>query len=228
MDELLSLQTQLEEARDEAELNLLQLQQVQEELEFYFLRCQELEQSRQASEAEATGQQQLQAARDQAERDQATAELETLRVEREQWKGTVAKALADAQQTADERDALSRERDTLTQQLDAMVRERDAAVQRIEQVVAERDEVISRAEQHTTLLSTAQRMLEGQARYLDDVSSREEQAAQALDRIRLLEAEILYYIQHSKPLSSLDPQRINRLIQLAKQAEPPQPTASRR
>jgi len=235
MDELLSLQTQLEEARDEAELNLLQLQQVQEELEFYFLRCQKLEQSRQASEAEATGQQQLQAARDQAERDQATAELETLRVEREQWKGTVAKALADAQQTADERDALSRERDALTQQLDAltqqrdaMVRERDAAVQRIEQVVAERDEVINRAEQHTTLLSTAQRMLEGQARYLDDVSSREEQAAQALDRIRLLEAEILYYIQHSKPLSSLDPQRINRLIQLAKQAEPPQPTASRR
>ena len=32
-----ALQQQLEEARDEAELNLLQLQQVQEELEFYFL-----------------------------------------------------------------------------------------------------------------------------------------------------------------------------------------------
>jgi hypothetical protein len=36
MDELQALQHQLEEARDEAELNLLQLQQVQEELEFYF------------------------------------------------------------------------------------------------------------------------------------------------------------------------------------------------
>ena len=35
--ELQELQRQLEEARDEAELNLLQLQQVQEELEFYFL-----------------------------------------------------------------------------------------------------------------------------------------------------------------------------------------------
>jgi hypothetical protein len=35
--QLLALQQQLEEARDEAELNLLQLQQVQEELEFYFL-----------------------------------------------------------------------------------------------------------------------------------------------------------------------------------------------
>ena len=32
-----ALEQQLEEARDEAELNLLQLQQVQEELEFYFL-----------------------------------------------------------------------------------------------------------------------------------------------------------------------------------------------
>lgn len=32
-----ALQQQLDEARDEAELNLLQLQQVQEELEFYFL-----------------------------------------------------------------------------------------------------------------------------------------------------------------------------------------------
>ena len=60
-------------------------------------------------------------------------------------------------------------------------------------------------------------MLEGQARYLKDVSHREEQAAQALDRLRLLEAEIGYYIRHSKPLASLNPQRINRLIQLAKQ-----------
>lgn len=35
--QLQALQQQLEEARDEAELNLLQLQQVQEELEIYFL-----------------------------------------------------------------------------------------------------------------------------------------------------------------------------------------------
>ncbi|MCP9931922.1 hypothetical protein KBY82_14150 [Cyanobium sp. AMD-g] len=39
--EIISLQGQLEEARDEAELNLLQLQQVQEELAFYFLAHQE-------------------------------------------------------------------------------------------------------------------------------------------------------------------------------------------
>jgi hypothetical protein len=43
---LASLQAELEDARDEAELNLLQLQQVQEELEHYFLRCQQLEQGR--------------------------------------------------------------------------------------------------------------------------------------------------------------------------------------
>ena len=62
-------------------------------------------------------------------------------------------------------------------------------------------------------------MLEGQARYLEDVSLREERAAQAIDRLRLLEAEILYYIQHSKPLASLDPERINRLIELVKQPD---------
>jgi len=45
--EIQSLQLQLEKARDEAELNLLQRQQVQEELEFYFLAHQ-----RQSSELE--------------------------------------------------------------------------------------------------------------------------------------------------------------------------------
>lgn len=41
--DLASLEAQLEEARDEAELNLLMLQQVQEELEFYFLAHQQQE-----------------------------------------------------------------------------------------------------------------------------------------------------------------------------------------
>ena len=223
MDELLSLQTQLEEARDEAELNLLQLQQVQEELEFYFLRCQELEQPPKASDAEAACHQQTK-----AERDQAAAELETLRAEREQMEGAVTRALADVQQSVDKNIALKRERDALLQERDALVRERDTAIQTQEQAVAQRDDVNRQAEQNTTLLGTAQRMLEGQARYLEDVSSREEQAAQALDRIRLLEAEILYYIQHSKPLASLDPGRVNRLIQLAKQADPAQRRVGRR
>ena len=42
--EIASLSSQLEEARDEAELNLLMLQQVQEELEFYFMDHQQQEQ----------------------------------------------------------------------------------------------------------------------------------------------------------------------------------------
>ena len=41
--EIASLHAQLEESRDEAELNLLMLQQVQEELEFYFLAHQQHE-----------------------------------------------------------------------------------------------------------------------------------------------------------------------------------------
>jgi len=42
--EIAGLSSQLEEARDEAELNLLMLQQAQEELEFYFLGHQQQEQ----------------------------------------------------------------------------------------------------------------------------------------------------------------------------------------
>lgn len=42
--ELASLQTQMDEARDEADPNLLILQQVKEELEFYFLAHQEQDQ----------------------------------------------------------------------------------------------------------------------------------------------------------------------------------------
>jgi len=41
--EIASLKAQLQEARDEAELNLLQLQQVQEELEYYFQSNQDLQ-----------------------------------------------------------------------------------------------------------------------------------------------------------------------------------------
>ena len=156
MDELQSLQRQLEEARDEAELNLLQLQQVQEELEFYFLRCQQLESdlAKPSTTPEPSA--------------VASEELTTLQ------------------------DALSKTQARLS----------DLEQQRSEE---------------QRLLRSAQTMLEGQARYLEDVSYREEQAAQALDRLRLLEAEILYYLSHSKPQASLDPQRINRLIQLAKQ-----------
>ena len=171
MDELQALQHQLEEARDEAELNLLQLQQVQEELEFYFLRCQELDQKlggiKQANALEC----------------ETAAESEQ------------AAQNEQASESAEISEALERSQ-------------------------AQLGEVQRHRQEEQQLLSTAQAMLEGQARYLENVSLREEKAAQALDRLRLLEAEIHYYLRHSKPLASLDPQKINRLIQLAKQPNP--------
>ena len=165
MDDHQALQQQLEEARDEAELNLLQLQQVQEELEFYFLRCQQQDQ-----------------------------ELDDLRKQAQQ-----REAEPPPSPPADPDPQLQDLQDSL------------ASSQQAHQALQQRHQ----EQQH--LLTTAQTMLEGQARYLEDVSLREERAAQAIDRLRLLEGEILYYLQHSKPLPSLDPQQINRLVQLAKQ-----------
>ena len=171
MDELQALQHQLEEARDEAELNLLQLQQVQEELEFYFLRCQELD-------------------RDLGNLKQADVLKSQTAAESEQHPHS-----EQAGDSAKISEALERSQ-------------------------AELGELQRHRQEEQQLLSTAQTMLEGQARYLENVSLREEKAAQALDRLRLLEAEIHYYLRHSKPLASLDPQKINRLIQLAKQPNP--------
>ena len=59
-------------------------------------------------------------------------------------------------------------------------------------------------------------MLEGQALYLEDLSSKEELAEQAMDENRLLKKEILYYLQHSRPARSLEPESVPRLIELAK------------
>ena len=171
MDELQALQHQLEEARDEAELNLLQLQQVQEELEFYFLRCQELDRDLGGMKRANALERETAAESEQAAQNEQTGE------------------------TAEISEALERSQ-------------------------AELGEVQRHRQEEQQLLSTAQAMLEGQARYLDNVSLREEKAAQALDRLRLLEAEIHYYLRHSKPLASLDPQKVNRLIQLAKQPNP--------
>jgi hypothetical protein len=163
MDELQALQHELEDARDEAELNLLQLQQVQEELEFYLLRCQELDR-----------------------------EVEALKQAPPAPADALATETAEPQEITNLREILA-------------------------QTQAQLEQLQSQRQQEQHLLSTAQAMLEGQARYLEDVSLREENAAQAIDRLRLLEAEILYYLRHSRPLASLDPDRINRLVQLAKQ-----------
>jgi hypothetical protein len=177
MDELQALQHQLEEARDEAELNLLQLQQVQEELEFYFLRCQELDRDLGAIKEADVLKSQTAAESEQAAQNEQTGQKE------------------QASESAEISEALERSQ-------------------------AQLGELQRHRKEEQQLLSTAQAMLEGQARYLEDVSLREEKAAQALDRLRLLEAEILYYLRHSKPSPQLNPKKINRLIQLAKQPNP--------
>ena len=179
MNDLETLKLQLEEARDEAELNLLQLQQVQEELGFYFLRCQELDQQLQQTKEGGAA----------------------------QPEPAPPMPLPPAAKEESVDPAL----------IEALSAERDAANQELQSLKQELEQWQQRHGEEQKLLKTAQSMLEGQARYLDDVSLREERAAQAIDRLRLVEAEILYYIQHSKPLASLDPERINRLIELVKQ-----------
>ena len=59
-------------------------------------------------------------------------------------------------------------------------------------------------------------MLDGQARYLEDLSLKEERADNALELLRLLEDEIRYYIGHTKPTSTMNPDRVQRLVEIAK------------
>jgi hypothetical protein len=77
----------------------------------------------------------------------------------------------------------------------------------------------SQAAQHLaretqSLLNTAQKMLEGQANHLQDLSRREEEAQLALERERLFAAEFLYFFQNCTTTSGLDPERIPRLRNL--------------
>ena len=94
--------------------------------------------------------------------------------------------------------------------------ERDQLKGQIQTLTSERDDVIKQSADNASLLQTAQRMLDGQARYLEDLSLKEERADQAVDELRLLKDEMLYYIQYSKPTRAIDPERVQRLIELAK------------
>jgi len=177
MNELAALRQQLEEARDEAELNLLQLQQTQAELETHVQRCQQLD-----------------------------GELALL------------KQAGAGDGKRDELSLVPPPQDNPSEY--HSLQEFSKLCEALERSQSQLSELQRHRQEEQQLLNTAQTMLEGQARYLEDVSLREEQAAKALDRVRLLEAEILYYLRHSKPQPSIDLQRVNRLIQLAKQASP--------
>ena len=226
------LEQQLQAAREESELTLEQLHLVQEELEVYFLKAQDLEDQLKAAGVADT------------ERDAAAKQVESMSKERDklkaeldQQKGAAEKAGADAKEAIKQRDAvtkqvesLSKERDKLKAERDQQkgaaekagaeakeaAKQRDAATKQVESLSKERDQQAAEAEQQSELLRTAQRMLDGQARYLEDLSLKEEQAERAVDQLRLLKQEIRYYIQHSRPSSSLNPDQIQRLIELVK------------
>jgi len=61
------------------------------------------------------------------------------------------------------------------------------------------------------LLSQAQAMLVDQARYLNELSRKQEDAELALERERRLTAEMVYFVQHSSARPDLDVNRIPRL-----------------
>ena len=54
-------------------------------------------------------------------------------------------------------------------------------------------------------------------------TTRRPAADQALDALRLLEGEIRYYIGHTKPIAAMNPERVQRLVEIAKR-----PTSTRR
>ena len=152
--------------------------------------------------------QQLQAAREEAE-----LTLEQLHLVQEELEVYFLKA-QDLEGQLKAAGFSNSEHDAATKQVESLSKERD-------KLKAERDQQAEEADQQSELLRTAQRMLEGQARYLEDLSLKEEQAEQAVDQLRLLKQEIRYYIQHSRPSSSLNPDQIQRLIELVKKPTVP-------
>ena len=188
------MEQQLQAAREEAELTLEQLHLVQEELEVYFLKAQDLEE--QLDKAKAATE------KANHERDQLKGQIQTLTSERDQLKANLDKANTAIEKANSATEKANHERDQLKGQ--------------IQTLTSERDDVIKQSADNASLLQTAQRMLDGQARYLEDLSLKEERADQAVDELRLLKDEMLYYIQYSKPTRAIDPERVQRLIELAK------------
>ena len=231
-----ALDQQLQAAREEAELTLEQLHLVQEELEVYFLKAQDLEeQLKIATETSAKANQAnagLIAERDQhkaaatklaeeakkaaKQLDALSKQLDALTKERDGALSARDAAAAEGAQLRSERDKLSAEAKDAVKQRDAANKQRDAANKARDQAIAEREAILAQDEQNSNLLKTAQRMLDGQARYLEDLSLKEERADNALELLRLLEDEIRYYIGHTKPTSTMNPDRVQRLVEIAK------------
>lgn len=221
----LPLEQQLQTARADAELTLEQLHFVQEELEVYFLKSQDLEKQLQAITATS---QQLEA---------LSKDRDALVAECERQKSVAAKDVKKAKEVRKERDELRKRLEAISKDRDALAAEyekqksvaqkalkeaqaadnkRELVQKTHDQVVLECEKISSQVKQKSNLLDTAQRMLDGQARYLEDLSIKEELAEQAMDELRLLKREIFHYIQHSRPAKGLKPEQVSRLIELVK------------
>ena len=172
--------------------------------------------------------QQLQAAREEAELTLeqlhlVQEELEVYFLKAQDLEEQLDKAKAATEKANHDRDQLKANLDktnTAIEKANSAIEkanhERDQLKGQIQTLTSERDDVIKQSADNASLLQTAQRMLDGQARYLEDLSLKEERADQAVNELRLLKDEMLYYIQYSKPTRAIDPERVQRLIELAK------------
>jgi chromosome segregation ATPase len=183
-------QQELRAARDEASLNLEQLHLVQEELEVFFLKAEELSQALNSRDA------QLQSLQDQ--HSQATQQL-THQLQQAEQRAQEAVALQHGQAAQ-----LQSLQDQHSQAIQQLTHQLQQAEQRAQEAEASAQDI-------KTLLTTAQKMLEGQANSLQDLSRKEEQAELAVERERQFTAEVLYLLKKSPLPRGLDPKRIQRL-----------------
>ena len=227
---------ELQSARQEAELTLDQLHLVQEELEVYFLKAEELSETLSARDQQISDlQQQLEAARQaatQANAEQASIQaLEQLQSQHKSEISTLQSAHSAEitklqselqaeiakQQKGNEAEISKIQKEqkqeitTLNKALADQQRELKAIQPLLEQAKQSQRGAEARAEETQGLLRTAQKMLEGQAIYLQDLSRKEEEADLAIERERLFSSEVLYFLQNSSASPGLDSSRIPRL-----------------
>ncbi len=170
------------------------------------------------------------------ERDNALAELstslKTVKAERDQWAQRARANETNLEARRAELETLkSRQEASLVQHKkelgdrDSKLAERDRKIadlnNRFKALKAEQERSQKRTRETESLLATAQKMLEGQAVYLEDLSRKEEQAELALERERQYEAELLHFLAHSRASASLKPELIPRIrALLQRQANP--------
>jgi chromosome segregation ATPase len=211
---------------NEKDTQLNQLRQELEQARGYISKSEELTQALQQREAQIS------------EKD---TQLNQLRQELEQARGYIPKS-EELSQALQQRDALISEKDTqlnllrqeleqargyipkseelsqALQQRNALISEKDTQLNQLRQELEQANQNALDADTRTgelqKLLITAQKMLEGQATYLQDLSKKEEEAELAIERERQFTAEIVYLFENSRIAPGLDSSRIPRLRDL--------------